>query len=154
MKRILLIALPLFALDQLTKAVVVKTMEIGDAHPVIANFFELVHVINTGAAFGSFKNGNLFFVLLSVVVLALLAFYYRKGAFPGRWPQAGLALFVAGILGNLTDRLVHGHVVDFLSFDLHVPFASPWPAFNVADSCICVAAVIFVLHSMLAREKS
>jgi len=153
-KRILLIALPLFGLDQLTKALVVSHMEIGDARPVIANFFEVVHVINTGAAFGSFRNGNLFFIVLSLVVLTLLAVYYKKGAFDGRWPETGLALFVAGILGNLTDRFTHGHVVDFLSFDLHVRFADPWPAFNVADSCICVAAVIFVLHSFLDKPKA
>ena len=154
MKRILLIALPLFALDQLTKALVVHQMDIGDARPVIANFFELVHVINTGAAFGSFKDGNLFFIALSLLVIGMLAFYYKRGAFPGRGPQTGLALFLAGILGNLTDRLIHGHVVDFLSFDLHVPFADPWPAFNVADSCICVAAVIFVVHSLFEKKEA
>src|SRR4051812_37163155 len=98
MKRILLIALPLYGLDQFTKTLVVRNMEIGDAHPVIPNFFELVHVINTGAAFGSFKDGNLFFIVLSLAVLAMLAFYYKKGAFPGKWPQTGFALFVAGIL--------------------------------------------------------
>lgn len=154
MKRLLLITLPLFALDQLTKTLVVRSMEIGDARPVIPNWFEIVHVINTGAAFGSFRDGNSFFIVLSLAVLGVLAFYYKRGAFPGRWPQTGLALFLAGILGNLTDRFIHGHVVDFLSFDLHVRFASPWPAFNVADSCICVAAFIFVLHSFFEKKET
>ena len=61
--------------------------------------------------------------------------------------RVALALLFAGIMGNLTDRLAHGHVIDFLLFDLHVPLAHPWPAFNVADSCICVAVVFFIFHS-------
>jgi lipoprotein signal peptidase len=59
----------------------------------------------------------------------------------------GVGLLLAGILGNLTDRLLHGHVIDFLLFDLHIPFAHPFPAFNVADSCICIAVLCFVIHS-------
>ena len=50
-------------------------------------------------------------------------------------------------MGNLTDRLLHGAVIDFLLFDLHVPFAHPWPAFNVADACICIAVGCFIIHS-------
>jgi signal peptidase II len=61
--------------------------------------------------------------------------------------RIGWALLLAGILGNLTDRLWHGSVVDFLLFDLHVPYAHPWPAFNVADSCIFVAAALFIWQS-------
>jgi signal peptidase II len=63
------------------------------------------------------------------------------------WRNIALGLLLAGIFGNLTDRLVHGHVIDFLLFDLHVPFAHPWPAFNVADSCICIAVVCFIIYS-------
>ncbi|MDQ6623651.1 MAG: signal peptidase II, partial [Verrucomicrobiota bacterium] len=59
---------------------------------------------------------------------------------------------LAGVLGNLTDRFLHGHVIDFLLFDLHVPFAHPWPAFNVADSCICVAVFCFIVQT-LRQEK-
>ena len=59
----------------------------------------------------------------------------------------GVALLLAGILGNLTDRLLYGHVIDFLLFYLHVPYAHPWPAFNVADSCITLAVFCFVVHS-------
>ena len=60
---------------------------------------------------------------------------------------------IAGILGNLTDRLLYGHVIDFLLFDLHVRYADPWPAFNVADSCISIAVVLFIIHSF-SKQKS
>ncbi len=67
--------------------------------------------------------------------------------------DVSLALLLAGVLGNLTDRLLYGHVIDFLLFDLHIRFAHPWPAFNVADSCISVAVVLFVVHSFSARKE-
>ena len=58
-------------------------------------------------------------------------------------------------MGNLTDRFLHGHVIDFALFDLHVPFAHPFPAFNVADSCIFIAVVCFITHSFRqSREKT
>ena len=70
-----------------------------------------------------------------------------------RWRDVSLALLLAGILGNLTDRLLYVHVIDFLRFDLHIPYAHPWPAFNVADSCISVAVVLFIIHSF-RKQKS
>ena len=64
-----------------------------------------------------------------------------------------LALLLAGVLGNLTDRLTHGHVIDFLLVNLHVRFANPWPAFNVADSCIFIAVICFIVHSLRKRKE-
>ncbi len=114
---------------------------------MISNFFQLVNVTNTGAAFGSFRNNNTFFIAISFlaffVVLALLVRRRSRDV----WRDVSLALLLAGILGNLTDRLLYGHVIDFLLFDLHVRFAHPWPAFNVADSCISIAVVCFIIHS-------
>ncbi len=64
-----------------------------------------------------------------------------------------VAVLAAGVAGNLIDRLIHGHVIDFLSFDLPVRYARPWPAFNVADMCICVAAGLMIIASFLDGEK-
>ena len=112
-----------------------------------------MNVYNTGAAFSVLSNNNLFFILLSTVVLAGLVFFYWRGAFNGKILNSGFALLIAGILGNLTDRILHAHVIDFLVFDLHVRFADPWPAFNVADSCICIAAGIFIITSFRDDKK-
>jgi signal peptidase II len=71
-----------------------------------------------------------------------------------RWRDISLALLLAGIVGNLTDRLLYGHVIDFLLVDLHVRYAHPWPAFNVADSCISVAVVLFIIHSFWKRKSA
>jgi len=146
---VLLLAFGLYALDQLTKWLVIWNLEFESGYRVIIpGWFELVHFANTGAAFGWFRDGNTFFIALSLVTLVVLCVLWRRGFFADRWLRTGLGLLTSGILGNVTDRLVHGHVVDFLLFDLHVPFANPWPAFNVADSCICIATALFVIHSI------
>jgi len=144
---IAVITLPLYALDQLTKWLVLRALDYQEMRPVVPGFFDLVRFHNTGAAFSMFSNSNAFFIGLSAVALAVLAILARRGTFRGSMMRIGLALLLAGILGNLTDRLLHGYVVDFLLFDLHIPFAHPWPAFNVADSCICTATALFLWQS-------
>jgi signal peptidase II len=154
MKFIFFLTIPFYALDQLTKWLVLRSINPNEPHVVIRNFFELVHVTNTGAAFGSFKGNNLFFIVLgSVALLIILPLLLRRHK-PDAWRDISLALLLAGVLGNLTDRLLHGHVIDFLLFDLHIPLAHPWPAFNVADSCICVAVVCFVVQSFKPKETA
>lgn len=147
MKHPLLIALPCYALDQATKWWVVKNIPYDTGRDIIPGFFDLVHVGNTGAAFGSFKDNNLFFILLSAVTFVGLLIAWHRAAFVGAANRWGVGLLMGGILGNVTDRFVHKHVVDFLSFDLHVRFANPWPSFNVADSCIFIAVALFIYGS-------
>ena len=147
MKYILFISLPLYALDQWTKQLVLRFVSPDEPRIVISNFFHLVNVTNTGAAFGSFKNNNTFFIAISAVALVIVVALLVRRRSRDVLRDVSLALLLAGVLGNLTDRLLYGHVIDFLLFDLHVPFAHPWPAFNVADSCISVAVVLFVVHS-------
>ncbi len=141
------ISLPLYLLDQATKWAIVATFEQHEQRTVIPNFFDLCYFMNTGAAFSIGSGNNWFFVIISFAALAGLLFFAMRGAFPDALSRWGGALVTAGILGNLTDRLIHGHVVDFLLFDLHVRFANPWPAFNVADSCICIAVGLFFIAS-------
>ncbi|MGI9115520.1 MAG: signal peptidase II [Chthoniobacterales bacterium] len=153
MKWILFLSLPLYALDQLSKRWILQNVDPDSPRILIPGVFDIVHVTNTGAAFGSFKNNNVFFILLSCVALISVAvLLLRKRERRDPWRNVSLALLLAGVAGNLTDRLSYGHVIDFLLFDLHLPFAHPWPAFNVADSCICIAVICFVIYSL--REKS
>jgi len=147
MKTFLFLSLPLYALDQFTKFLVLRFIPPNSSLALIPNFFDLVHVTNTGAAFGSFKNNNGFFIVLSCLALIVVFAMLLRGGPVDSWRNIALGLLLAGVFGNLTDRLVHGHVIDFLLFDLHVPFAHPWPAFNVADSCICIAVVSFIIYS-------
>ncbi len=122
-----------------------------------SNFFHLVNISNTGAAFGSLKGNNTFFVVISCAALLFVVTLLVRRRLPDIWRDISLALLLAGILGNLTDRLLHGYVIDFLLFDFgsHVPkFLHPWPAFNVADSCICIAVVCFIIHSFRQNKSA
>ena len=153
MKFVLFLSLPLYALDQLTKQWILRLISPYDARIVVPDFFNLVNVTNTGAAFGSFKGNNTFFVVISLIALVVVTVLLVRHRRSDLWRDVSLALLLAGILGNLTDRLLYGHVVDFLLFNLHVRYADPWPAFNVADSCISVAVVLFIIHSF-SKQKS
>jgi len=157
MRFILLLSLPLYVLDQITKGWVLWHIRPEDTQfPVVPGFFYLVNVTNNGAAFGSFKNNNAFFIVLSCVAFVVVLALLLRPRLPDTLRDISLALLLAGIMGNLTDRLVHGHVIDFLLFDLHIPLRifRPWPAFNVADSCICIAVVCFIIHSFKGPDRA
>jgi signal peptidase II len=153
-KFILFLSLPLYALDQLTKSWVLRSIGPYDARIVVPDFFNLVNVTNTGAAFGSFKGNNTFFIVISLIALVVVTVLLVRPRRGDRWRDISLALLLAGILGNLTDRLLYGHVIDFLLFNLHIRYADPWPAFNVADSCISIAVVLFIIQSFRKEKAS
>ncbi len=162
MRLIFFLSLPLYLIDRVTKYLVLGHIEPDEPRAIVPNFFHLVNITNTGAAFGSFKNNNAFFIAISSIALLFALVLLLGRSKSGNadslwwtrdiWRDVSLALLLAGVLGNLTDRLLYGHVIDFLLFDLHIPFAHPWPAFNVADACICIAVVFFIIHS-LRRER-
>jgi signal peptidase II len=151
MKLLLFLTLPLYLLDQATKWLVLRFIGTDDMIPVIPSFFNLVQVHNTGAAFGMLKDNNLFFVILASVALGTLTFLARRGAFTDNPTRIGAALLVSGVLGNLTDRLLHGFVVDFL--DIILPWYGHWPSFNVADSAICIAAFLFLISGFKSEKQ-
>jgi len=145
-----LLVISLYTLDQITKRWIVANFESYSAIQVIPGWFNVVYVVNTGAAFGSFKDSNPFFIGISVVTLLALLVFQWRGAFRDGWTKTGVALLIAGILGNLTDRFLYGHVVDFLDFHMG---EHHWPSFNVADSCICVAVGLFLIGSIVEEKR-
>src|SRR5437764_13174050 len=127
MKWILSLSLPLYALDQITKYWILQHVDADSNLEIIRRWFYLVNVTNTGAAFGSFKNNNAFFIVLSLIAMvAVLSILLRKQGHPDAWRDLSLALLLAGVIGNLTHRLVHGHVTDFPAFTRPIPFPAPW----------------------------
>jgi signal peptidase II len=141
------VAVAVLALDQLSKAAVMRYLEPQVPwNPIesLSSIVSVTYVTNTGAAFGLFPQlGNLYVVVALVIVGALLIFY-RRFAFSHRLMQVCLGLQLGGAAGNLIDRLRLGHVIDFV--DLKV-----WPVFNVADSSI--VAGVLILAFLLLREK-
>jgi signal peptidase II len=134
-------------LDQITKAILVRSLPLHEYVPLIDGFLSLSHVRNRGAAFGVLSNASLPYqpVLLSALSLAaLLAIVYYFVRLPpaARLPRLALALVLGGAVGNLIDRIRLGYVVDFI----HVYWRQhAWPDFNVADSAITVGVVLLIL---------
>jgi signal peptidase II len=154
MKFLASISLTIYALDQATKWWTISAYDQGHLpHTVIPGFFDLVYWQNTGAAFSIGDGKNWLFIGLSIVALIGFVIAWMRGVFKDALSRWGVALLIGGILGNLTDRIIHGHVVDFLLFNLHVRFADPWPAFNVADSAICTAVGLFIISSFRPEPK-
>jgi len=149
LKRIhfLILSAVIIVLDVWTKWLVVKRIDLHEAIPVIPDFFQLVHVRNTGAAFGIGANASSKIVPLllnagAIVVFCVVVVYALRSAITDRVLQTGLHLILGGAIGNLVDRFRFGYVVDFL--DVYVG-THHWPAFNVADSAICIGIGLLFL---------
>ena len=154
------LALLIILADQLTKTLILGSFQLGDSHTV-TSFFNLVRVHNAGAAF-SFLAGasgwqRWFFVGLGLVATVFIVWMLKQHG-GQRLFSLALALILGGALGNVIDRLLHGHVIDFLQF--HWSWLAPmfaggyFPSFNIADSAITVGAILLILDELLRVRKS
>jgi signal peptidase II len=149
----LAVALLIVVADQFTKIVIEKAFRLGDVKPV-TGYFSLVLAHNRGAAFSMFDGGADWHarVLTGVGIAACVFILYllaRHGS--QRLFCSALALILGGALGNVADRLLHGHVIDFLLFHYR---QWEFPAFNVADSAITVGAALLILDELLRVRRS
>jgi signal peptidase II len=122
---------------------------------VIHGFFNLVHVRNTGGAFGIFGGekgglGSLLFVVISLIAIGSILFLFVRLREDEKTLSLSLSLVLSGAIGNLIDRLRLGEVVDFLDFYL---FSYHWPAFNIADSAICLGIGLMALELLIRDHK-
>ncbi|MEW6325671.1 MAG: signal peptidase II [Nitrospirota bacterium] len=153
-------------LDQFTKALVQERMMLHESIPIIPAFFSLTYIRNPGAAFGLFVGADpafraIFFLTITAVAILVIGYFFvksiqedRRAAAAGnynhrhnRWTRAGLALVLAGAIGNLIDRVRYGEVIDFLDFYVG---RYHWPAFNVADSSITIGVTVLLIAAWLA----
>lgn len=151
------VAASLFALDQLTKAWVLGRLPYGEEQSVVQGFFKLVHWGNTGAAWSLLRGYNDLLALVAILALVLLWWHRHHFELQSLGGQVAFGAVLGGIAGNLLDRLRVGHVIDFLYFYLPRPDGTEWgfPAFNVADSAIClgVATLFWLSWRAGARLK-
>jgi signal peptidase II len=136
----LLTVIAVVAVDRLTKFFFSSQLQPGESFAVIRNVFHFTLVHNTGIAFGLFKNNGFVFFVIPVIAIGLLVYniyYYHKFGELDRWYIVAFSLILGGAIGNLADRIMAGHVIDFI--DLRI-----WPVFNIADSAITIGAFIIL----------
>ena len=142
MRRIAPIAILIALLDQLTKLLVIRWVDPDLPVPVVDGLFQLVNWGNTGAAWGMFQNSNLILASISVVTLVIICIFRRSFQIHLLGSKIALGLIAGGIAGNVVDRFRYDHVVDFLDFSFR---GHHWPAFNVADSAICIGVGVYLI---------
>lgn len=154
---LILLSVFVILLDQWTKALILARFQLGDSVPVLSSFFNITYVRNTGAAFGFLAGSSSsfrvpFFIIVPIVALTVIGLMFRK--LPERDVQmaSALALVMGGAVGNFIDRIQHGFVVDFLDF--HWNYAAHFPAFNVADSAICIGVGLMMIDAAKKEGES
>ncbi|HEV2705075.1 MAG TPA: signal peptidase II [Pyrinomonadaceae bacterium] len=151
----LLMACGIYLADQTTKAWVVGALKLGRVVTVVERFIYLSYAENSGIAFGQLQEGGAFgrwFLagLATLAAVGVIIYFLRTPRTDDRVLGA-CALLLAGILGNLTDRVRFGYVVDFIEVHLG---SYQWPTFNVADAAICTGAALLALDLLLESKKS
>ena len=140
-------------IDQITKIAVDRSMKLFDSIPIIENFFHLTYVRNKGAAFSFLSNASWrlpFFITISIIAALVILVAFRKLRDDQRLAHISLAMIFSGAVGNLIDRVHLGEVIDFL--DAHW-YRHHWPAFNVADSLICVGVFLLAIDMILEEKR-
>jgi len=150
----LAVSLAVLFLDQWSKGLVTRTMEVHQSKTIITDVFDLTYVRNTGAAFGLFASvdSSVKAILLNsiaVIVFLIVSAYALRSSHKSVRLQVGLALILGGAVGNLLDRVRFGYVVDFLDFSIS---GHHWPAFNVADSAICIGVALLFLDMLNSED--
>ncbi len=149
----LLAAFGIYMVDQVTKAWAVRTLRVGADRTGIKGFLDFVYTENPGIAFGQLQEGGSFgrwfFVVLAIAAALAVLYYFLRTARTDDRMLGACALLLAGITGNLTDRVRFGYVIDFIS--LHAG-SYHWPTFNVADASICIGAVLLAWDLIFRKE--
>lgn len=143
---LLQLAALVFLVDQATKALVQKSLYLGESIPS-EGFLRISHTHNTGSAFGLFQGQNTALIVVAFIGIAILVLIYQSQRRPSNLLRLSIGLQLGGAFGNLADRLFLGHVIDFLD-------VGPWPVFNVADSSIVVGLVLLAWIFLAPHQAS
>lgn len=140
-------------IDQITKVAIDRSMTLFDSIPVVEDFFNITYVRNKGAAFSFLSNASWrlpFFITISIVAAIVILVAFRRLRDNQKLAHISLAMIFSGAVGNLIDRIRLGEVIDFL--DVHW-YRLHWPAFNVADSLICVGVFLLAVDMILEEKR-
>jgi signal peptidase II len=145
-----IIAVIIIGIDQVTKWLIVKNMELGESITVIENFIYITSHRNRGAAWGILQGQMWFFYIITTVVIIGIIYYIQKYTKENKVMGIALGLMLGGAIGNFIDRLFRKEVVDFINTYI---FSYDFPIFNVADSALCVGVVLLFIQMLLEGKQ-
>lgn len=143
-KKVYILSIIFLLIDIFTKQLVKNTLNLYDSIPIIPNFFSITYVINDGAAFSILKGELWLFIILGFVLLFFIFYYLQKEKL-NIYKTIYYSFLIAGVLGNLLDRMLYKGVVDFLDFTI---FSYNAPIFNLADTFIVISVILIVFESL------
>ena len=146
-----LIALFVIAIDQVSKWIIVKEMELGESIPIIDNVLYITSHRNRGAAWGILENKMWFFYVITVIFVIFILFYMKKYAKTDKLLGISLGLILGGAIGNFIDRVVRKEVVDFIHTYI---FSYNFPVFNIAESALCVGVALIIIQTLLEGKNT
>lgn len=132
-------ALIVIIIDQITKFLVQSNFSLNQSLPIVNKIFHLTYIQNTGAGFGILQQQKFLLIFISIIVIGFILFYLDKINEKEKILQFFVGLILGGTIGNLTDRIAFGYVIDFLDFRI-------WPVFNFADSFVTIGAVGLIIY--------
>ena len=147
-KKILIGSTIIFIVDLISKILIDHYMKLGSIIKIIPGFFSIEKVYNTGISFGMLKDSM---IIIPITIIVFIFLLFMRKSFKNNLRNAiAFSLVYGGIIGNLFDRIIYRHVIDFLSFK----FGSySFPVFNIADSCICIGMFLLVIAVFLKEDK-
>ena len=149
-KKIYILAINIFIIDQLTKSIISTYLKLNQSIEVIKDFFYLRYINNTGASWGILSNSRILLIILSLIAIIILIRYMYSFK-ETKLNYIGFGFLLGGILGNLSDRLLHGYVKDFLDF---IIFNYDFPVFNIADIFIVLGVIVLIISIIRGEDKN
>lgn len=143
MKRLGILSFILIIIDVIIKVIVDKCMNIYDTIKIIPNFFNIMYVRNTGAAFSIMENSRVLFIVIGMIAIYLIWRFFIKDKQLNNYYIVIYSMLIAGIIGNMIDRILYGYVIDYLSFNI---FGYSFPIFNLADTFIVVSIIMLIIY--------
>ena len=149
-KKIYIISLIIFILDQITKSLISTYLKLNESIEIIKDFFYIRYINNKGASWGILENNRILLIGLSIIAIIMIirySYFFKKT----KLNTYGFGLLLGGILGNLSDRLIFGYVKDFLDF---IIFKYDFPVFNIADICIVIGVALLIISILKGEDNS
>lgn len=145
-----LIAIIVIIIDQFTKYLVVQNMTLGESIPLIDGLLYFTSHRNEGAAFGILQGQMGLFYVATIIVIAIIVYFIHKEVKGNRFLGITLGIILGGAIGNFIDRVLLGHVVDFI--DVYI-FTYNFPIFNIADSALVIGVILLIIYVFLEEKK-